>query len=77
MVWNREQQLAPTSIITLDNAGHFIGAIRSLLDESDITTLNVLADRLSPYKINFQQVVLGDTVSIKPMLVLEDGRPPL
>lgn len=77
MVWNPEQSLEPTSIPTPDNTQQFIDAIKSLLDECDMTALNVLADRLSPFEISFKQVVLGNTVSIKPVLVLVGGQPPL
>lgn len=75
MVWDQEQQLSPTSAPTPGNTDQFIDAMKTLLDEGDISTLHALANRLSPFQINFKQVVVGDAVAVKPVIVLEDGQP--
>nr|A0A0M4LAF6.1 RecName: Full=Aurovertin biosynthesis cluster transcription factor aurF; AltName: Full=Aurovertin biosynthesis cluster protein F [Calcarisporium arbuscula]ALD83632.1 putative transcriptional factor [Calcarisporium arbuscula] len=54
----------------------FVDAIKSLLDESDITTLVALANRLSPFRVDYRRVVVGDALSVKPILVLEHEQPP-
>lgn len=77
MAWNQEQQLSPTSLPTPGNTDQFVDAMKTMLDEGDISTLNALANRLSPFQINFKQVVVGDAVAVKPVLVLEDGQPPM
>ncbi|QLI74255.1 Aurovertin biosynthesis cluster transcription factor aurF [Metarhizium brunneum] len=71
MEWYPEQPSLPTSTPILDDISLFVDAIKSLLDESDITTISMLAKRLSPFRIHPEQVVVGNTVSVKPVLVLE------
>lgn len=71
MEWYPEQPSLPTSTSILDDISLFVDAIKSLLDESDITTISMLAKRLSPFRIHPEQVVVGNTVSVKPVLVLE------
>lgn len=60
-----------------DNTHHFIEATRSLLDEGDVTALDALASRLSPFRIKYRPVVVGDVVSVKPVLVLEHEQSPV
>lgn len=71
-----QQLLTPSCTPTPDNMNCFVDAIKSLLDESDVTTIHTLARRMNPFRIDFQRVVTGNTVAVKPVLVLENGEPP-
>ncbi|KFG83680.1 hypothetical protein MANI_028488 [Metarhizium anisopliae] len=66
---------APTSTPTLDSIAHFVNAVKLFLDESDIISIDTLASRMSPFRIDFQQGPMEDPGSIRPVLVLENEPP--
>lgn len=63
---------APTSTPTLDSIAHFVNAVKLFLDESDIVSIDILASRMSPFRIDFQEGPMEDPDSIRPVLVLEN-----
>ncbi|KJK74903.1 hypothetical protein H634G_09737 [Metarhizium anisopliae BRIP 53293] len=77
MECSAQNESLSTSPPILDNAYYFIEATRSLLDEGDVTALDTLASRLSPFRIQYRSVVEGDIISVKPVLVLEHEQSPI
>ncbi|KAG5926870.1 hypothetical protein E4U42_002837 [Claviceps africana] len=48
-------------------------AVKLLLDANDTASLTVLASRLAPYRIDLKEALVGETLSLQPVLVFEDG----
>ncbi|KAG5951669.1 hypothetical protein E4U53_002539 [Claviceps sorghi] len=48
-------------------------AVNFLLDANDTTSLSVLASRLAPFRIDLKETLVGETLSLQPVLVFEDG----
>ncbi|KAG5979907.1 hypothetical protein E4U55_004630 [Claviceps digitariae] len=48
-------------------------AVKSLVDANNTTSLTVLAKRLAPFRIDLKETMVGETLSVQPVLVFEDG----
>nr|AFO67569.1 hypothetical protein [Epichloe inebrians] len=55
-----------------DDVRVFGDAVRFLLEQNDTDSLSVLASRLTPFRIDFKETLVGDALSFQPVLVFEN-----
>lgn len=68
--------MSPTLTPTLDRIADFVNALKLFLDESDIVAIETLANRISPFRIEFRPVAVGEAISFRPELVLQQEKLP-